>query len=121
LPEDEVLAQIVFGRSMTDLSPLQIARLASVAVELTGGNSPSLVDGLRETTGLDDIDVVQDDDGNAAVKAGKYLSDNVYLGVQSGQETEATINLDITETLKARGAVTSEGESSLGLFFEKDY
>ena len=32
-----------------------------------------------------------------------------------------TINLDITEDLKARGAVGSDGDSSVGVFFEKDY
>ncbi|MEM9574019.1 MAG: translocation/assembly module TamB domain-containing protein, partial [Pseudomonadota bacterium] len=76
LPEDEVLAQIIFGKSLSDLSPTQIARLASIAVELTGGNSPGLVDGLRSGLGLDDLDIVEDSDGNAAVKAGKYINDN---------------------------------------------
>lgn len=121
LPEDEVLAQIIFGRNLTDLSPAQVVRLASIASELTGGNSPSLIDTLRAGTGLDDVDVVQDDDGNAAVKAGKYISDNVYLGVQAGKETEATINLDITDSLTATGSVDTEGNSKLGIFFEKDY
>lgn len=121
LPEDEVLAQIIFGKSLTDLSPTQIARLASIAIELTGGNSPGLVDGLRGGLGLDDLDIVEDSDGNAAVKAGKYINDNVYLGVQTGQETEATINLDITDSLTARGSVDSNGDTALGIFFERDY
>ena len=121
LPEDEVLALIIFGKSLTELSPTQIARLASIAVELTGGNSPGLVDGLRGGLGLDDLDIVQDSDGNAAVKAGKYINDNVYLGVQAGQETEATINLDITESLTARGSVDTNGDTALGIFFERDY
>ena len=43
LPQDEVLAKIIFGRSLGDLSPVQIVRLASIAAELTGGNSPGLV------------------------------------------------------------------------------
>lgn len=121
LPEDEVLANIIFGRSLTDLSPLQIARLASVASELTGGSSPSLIDDLRKSTALDDIDLVEDKDGNVAIKAGKYINENVYLGVQASKETEATINLDITDSLTARGSVNSNNESTLGIFFEKDY
>ena len=121
LPQDEVLARIIFGRSVSQLSPTQVARLASVALELTGGRSPGLVDGLRRGLGLDDLDIVEDGDGNAAVRAGKYISDNVYLGVETGRETEATINLDITDSLTARGAVTSDGDTSLGIFFERDY
>lgn len=121
LPEDEVLAQLIFGRSISDLSAVQIAKLASIAAELTGGNSPGLVDGLRRGTGLDDLDVVTDNEGNAAVRAGKYVNDNVYLGVEAGSETKATINLDITDNITARGGVTSEGNSSIGIFLERDY
>ncbi|MEM9732201.1 MAG: translocation/assembly module TamB domain-containing protein [Pseudomonadota bacterium] len=121
LPQDEVLARIIFGRGLGDLSPAQIARLASIAGELTGGKSPGLIDSLRAGTGLDDLDVVQDADGNTAVRAGKYIRDNVYLGVQAGQTSEATINLDVTDNVTVRGAVSSEGNTSLGVFLEKDY
>ncbi|NKB53450.1 MAG: hypothetical protein GKR97_14720 [Rhizobiaceae bacterium] len=122
LPEDEVLAKIIFGRAIEELTPSQIVKLASIAAELTGGSSPGLVDTLRRGTGLDDLDIVQDKQGDTAVKAGKYLSDNVYVGVQAGQNTqEATINLDITNDVTARGTVDSEGGSSLGIFLEKDY
>ena len=121
LPQDEVLSRIIFGRSIGELSPFQVARLASIALELTGGNSPSLIDNLREGTGLDDIDIVSDGSGNTAVRVGKYINDNVYLGVQAGQEAEASINLDITEDLTAKGTVSSDGNTGIGLFFEKDY
>lgn len=122
LPEDEVLAQIIFGRSIDDLSPSQVVKLASIAAELTGGSSPGLVDGLRRGTGLDDLDVVETGNGETAVKAGKYINDNVYLGVQAGRNSqEATINLDITNDIKAKGSVDSGGASSIGIFLEKDY
>ncbi|MEP3134251.1 MAG: translocation/assembly module TamB domain-containing protein [Rhizobiaceae bacterium] len=122
LPEDEVLAQIIFGRAIEELTPSQIIKLASIAAELTGGSSPGLVDSLRRGTGLDDLDIVEGKEGETAVKAGKYLTDNVYVGVQAGQTSqEATINLDITDDVTARGTVDSEGSSSLGIFLEKDY
>ena len=122
LPEDEVLARIIFGRSIDELTPSQIVKLASIAAELTGGNSPGLVDTLRRGTGLDDLDVVQDADGETAVKAGKYLSDNIYLG-HSGPARipRQPVNLDITNDITARGSVTSDGQSSVGVFLEKDY
>lgn len=121
LPQDEVLSEIIFGRGVGELSPIQIARLASIALELTGGNSPGLVGGLRDGLGLDDIDIVSDGNGNTAVRAGKYINENVYLGVEAGQETEATINLDITDDLTAKGSVSSDGNTGIGIFFEKDY
>ncbi len=122
LPEDEVLARLIFNRGINELSPFQIAQLAAAAAELAGGSNTSLLGNLRNATGLDDIDIVTDTEGNAAVRAGRYISDNVYLGVEAGAQgsTKGTINLDITEALKARGAVGTN-DSSLGIFYEKDY
>lgn len=123
LPEDEVLARLIFNRSLSELSALQIAQLAAAAAELAGGANTSLLGSLRGATGLDDLDVVTDSEGNAAVRAGRYIQDNIYLGVEAGAKgsTRGTINLDITEDLKARGSMGSDGESSLGVFYERDY
>jgi len=123
LPEDEVLARLIFNRSLSELSALQIAQLAAAAAELAGGSNTSLLRSLRGATGLDDLDVVTDSEGNAAVRAGRYIQDNIYLGVEAGAQgsTRGTINLDITEDLKARGAMGSDGDSSLGVFYERDY
>lgn len=123
LPEDEVLAQLIFKRSLSELSAFQIAQLAAAAAELAGGANTSLLNNLRQATGLDQLDVVTDSEGNAAVQAGRYIEDNIYLGVEAGAQgtTRGTVNIDITENLTARGAVGSNGDSSLGLFFERDY
>lgn len=121
LPQDEVLARLIFGKGITSLSPLQVARLAAAASELAGGG-PSIMDSVREATGLDDLDIVTDEEGNTAARAGRYISDNAYLGVEagSGGSGKVTIDLDITGDLKARGALGTD-ESTLGIFYEKDY
>ena len=120
LPQDEVLARLIFDRGLDELSPLQIARLAAAAAELAGGG-PSILGNLREATGLDDLDVTTDAQGNAAVRAGRYVSDNIYLGVEAGAGGgRVTVDLDITDDLKAR-ATTGADESTLGVFFEKDF
>lgn len=123
LPEDEVLARLIFNRGINELSPLQIAQLAAAAAELAGGSNTSLLGSLRNATGLDDLDVVTDSKGNAAVRAGRYIQDNIYLGIEAGAggATRGTVNLDITDNLKAKGAVGSDGDSSVGVFYEKDY
>ncbi len=123
LPQDEVLSRLIFGRSITELSALQVAKLAASAAQLAGGSNSSLLDSFRQSTGLDELDVVTDSGGNAAVRAGRYLNDNVYLGVEAGAagSTKGTINIDITDSLKATGSTGSDGNSSIGIFFEKDY
>jgi len=57
------------------------------------------------------------------VRAGRYIRDNIYLGLEADSQgkTKGTINLDIDQNLKFKGAVDSDSDSSLGLFYEKDY
>jgi translocation and assembly module TamB len=124
LPQDEILARLIFQKGISELSPLQIARLASAAAALSGGGGGGILGQLRATTGLDDLDIVVDEQGQAAVAAGRYVSDNVYVGVQQGSTAESsrvTIDLDITKGVKARAGYSAQGESSLGVFFEKEY
>ncbi|WEJ59425.1 translocation/assembly module TamB domain-containing protein [Devosia sp. FJ2-5-3] len=125
LPQDEVLARLIFKRSMGELSPLQLAQLAAAAGELVGagGGGGGLLGGLRGAAGLADLDVVTDAQGNVGVEAGTYLQDNVYLGVTAGAngQSKVTINLDVTEDLTVKGAAGQDGNSSLGVFYERDY
>ncbi len=48
LPQDEVLAQLIFGQSMSKLSALQIARSPMPQASLRAGASTSLFEGLRQ-------------------------------------------------------------------------
>ena len=122
LPQDEVLAQLIFGRDLNSISPLQAVQLAS-AVSTLAGRGGGTLDGVRSNLGLDDFDVTTDEDGNAAVRAGAYLSENVYtdVTVNSQGETEINLNLDIASGITAKGGVDQDGETSIGIFFERDY
>jgi translocation and assembly module TamB len=125
LPEDEVLAQLIFGRSMSKLSPLQIAQLAEAAAQLAGvGGSTSLLQNLRSAIGVDDLDVTTDEKGGTAVSAGKYLNDRTYVTIQKGDKPgsgKAAIDLTIGRGLKLRGEATDAGEAKGGIFYEKEY
>ncbi|SOC07994.1 autotransporter secretion inner membrane protein TamB [Rhodobacter sp. JA431] len=123
LPEEEVLARLLFDKGLTNLSALQAAQLATAVATLAGKGGEGIVSKLRKGFGLDDLDVGTDASGNATVRAGKYISENVYsdVSVDSNGQAEVTLNLDITKQLTARGSVGSDGASALGLFFEKDY
>ncbi len=123
LPEDEVLSRLLFGRSIDDISPLQAAQLASAVATLAGRGGGGIVNNLRETTGLDDLDVTTDAEGNVGLQAGKYISENVYtdVTVDSGGEAEINLNLDVTESITVRGGTSNQGDTSVGVFFERDY
>jgi translocation and assembly module TamB len=78
---------------------------------------------LRRGFGLDDLEISSDAEGNIGLRLGKYISDNVYTDVTIGDTNDAgaAINIDLTPNLTVRGQVKSDGDSSIGLVFEKDY
>lgn len=124
LPQDEILAQLIFRRSMSNLSALQIAQLAAAASELAGGRSTGLLNSLRSKLGVDDLDITTDAEGRAQVSAGKYLNDRTYIELKQDPETngaKAVINLDIGRGLKLRGEAGSGGSAGAGIFYEKEY
>lgn len=123
LPQEEVLSQLLFGRGLDSISPLQAAQLANAIAVLAGRGGDGIISNLRDSAGLDDLDLTTDDEGNIELRAGRYLSENVYTDVSVGENGRSSINLnlDITESLRARGSVGSGGGSSLGVFYERDY
>ncbi|WP_375692135.1 translocation/assembly module TamB domain-containing protein [Pseudooceanicola sp. LIPI14-2-Ac024] len=123
LPEDEVLAQLFFGRDISELSTVQAASLAYSIAVLTGNAEGGVVGSIRDTFGLDDLDITQTEDGGTAIRAGAYISENVYADVEvtsTGQST-VSINLDLTDNVRASGKVNNDGDTSIGLYYERDY
>ncbi len=122
-PEDEILAQIFFGRGISQLSAFQALQLASAVATLAGGSGDTILSRLRKSFGVDDLDVTTDEGGSTALRVGKYLSDNVYTDVTVGDQNSSgvSLNVDLTPNLKARGTLNSDGNSSVGIFFERDY
>ncbi|GKY89553.1 translocation/assembly module TamB domain-containing protein [Sinisalibacter aestuarii] len=123
LPEDEILARLVFGRGLDEISAFQALKLASAIATLSGKGGAGTIGRLREGFGLDDLDVTTDENGELAVRAGTYISDNIYTDVTVGAEGQAEINLNLTLTpnITAKGSVSSDGNTGIGIFFEKDY
>jgi translocation and assembly module TamB len=122
LPQDEVLAQLLFGRSLSSITPLQAIQLASAVATLAGRGGGGFVEGFRDRLGVDSFDITTDNEGNAAVQAGIYLTDQIYAeAIVSNDETEINLNFDVTTDITIRGSVTNIGENAVGIYFERDY
>lgn len=122
LPQDEVMAQLLFGRNLSSITPLQAIQLASAVATLAGRGGGGFVEGFRNTLGVDSFDITTDNQGNAAVQAGIYLTDQIYTeAIVSNSETEINLNFDVSSDVTVRGSVTSEGDTALGIYFERDY
>lgn len=122
LPEDEALAVLLFGRRIETLSPLQAAQLAG-AVATLAGRGDGIVGRLRLGFGLDDLDIASDGQGGTALSAGKYLSENIYTDITIGSDgrSQVNLNLDVAPNVTATGRLGSDGQSGVGLFWQRDY
>ena len=126
LPQEEILAQLLFGRSLSSISAFQAAKLVSAVATLSGragGGSGGLMGRLRDSLGLSDFDVTTTPGGATEVSTGAYLSDKLYSEITADSEGRQQIDLklDLSRSLTVKGRANTTGETGIGLFFEKDY
>ena len=101
LPQDEVLAHLLFGVSVKQLTTLQIAQIG-MAVATLGGVSGGGVNPLmavQKSLGLDRLSVGKTATSGASVEAGRYVSSRVYVGAKQGTagSTQAQVQVDLTK------------------------
>ncbi len=121
-PAEEALAMLLFGNRFSELSPFVIAQMAASLAQLSGAGGDA-TKGLRESTGVDTVDIGATEGGAGRLGAGAYLSDNLYTDftVNTEGDTEVNLNLDVTDSFTVRGTVDGRGETGIGLFFARDY
>ena len=124
LPQDEILARVLFNKSTGGLSIGEAAQLASAAAALASGE-PGMLDKLRTVAGLDRLTLgsSQEEGGLGTVEAGKNISKNVYVGVEQGASaaTSTVVEVNITDNLKLRSTTSAEGSNRFGARWEWDY
>ena len=126
LPSDEILSRLLFGRSVTQVSPLQAVQLAHALDVLAGRRSFDLVDHTRRMLGLDYLEIrdLGAELDEAALRAGKYLAENVYIEVEQGLGPEsgrASLQWEITPNITIQTEVGINAEAGAGIQWRWDY
>ena len=123
LPQDEILARVLFGRSAAQLTAFETAQLAIGLAQLAGGQAAfNPVALLRDATGLDRINFAEVD-GVATVSAGKYLTENVFMQVGTGTEggIAAEVEWQARENLSIVSAAQDTGDTKISVRWKNDY
>ncbi len=127
LPQDEIIAKMLFNKSAAGLSPIEAVQLAAALAELSGGGGGGVMDFARKTLGVDVLRVESDgtgSDASPAVNVGKYVSDGVYVGVKQGITPESSsvgVEVEITPNISVDSNVRQSGASETGVKFKLDY
>ncbi len=135
LPQDEIMAQILFGRSTTQLSPLQLAEIGQSIGSLSGltGSGGGVLDRLRKAMGFDRLGVSSDPNaaaaassplGGSSLEVGRYVAPGVYLGAKQGAtsgSSTAVVEIELTPQIKVQSEIGSDARSKVGVAIEWDY
>lgn len=127
LPQDEIVSRILFGDSITTLSPLQAVQLASSLNTLSsGGGGLSPLGALQSATGIDRLRVLGPDDTvgrGTALAAGQYITKDIYLEVITDARgyTATQLEISLTRALSLLSQAGGSGQSNLSIRYRKDY
>ena len=121
LPQDEILSQVLFGRSASQLSGFEAAQLAAGVASLAGGGGFDVIGNLRELAGLDRLSF----GGQASsltVAGGRYITDDVYLEIIGGGEGGAAVNVEwqVRRNLAVSSRVGGEGDATLSIRWRRN-
>lgn len=130
LPESEILAQVLFGRTSGELGPAELVEIAMALDTLTGGGGGlggGAIGTLRETFGLARLSIGTGEGGEPVVRVGRYLTDRIYVETVQGarpgsSKFRAEVELTDQLALEAEtGDVTQNTGEYIGLRWRYDY
>jgi translocation and assembly module TamB len=125
LPEDEVLSRLLFERDASQITPAQAAQLALALNRLRGGGGLDVLGKLRNLLGVDTLDVSAGAaPGESAVRAGKYLNDDVYIELERGmaeQSGRARVEVEILPNVSIEADTGQDAQSGVGIKWRYDY
>lgn len=127
LPEEEILARLLFGGSVTSLSATDAVQLGGALAALQGGGAGlDPIGELRRSIGLDQLRIVSADPAigrGTGVALGKNLNRRIYIELLTdGQGYSATqVEYRITSWLALLGNVSTIGRDSVLAEISRDY
>lgn len=122
LPQDEIAARILFGQGAGNLTGLQAAQMAAALSSVAGGVDPFA--SVREATGLDQLSLGSNAEGQTVVSGGRYLTEDVYLeleGTGGGAAPTTRIEWFLGRGLTLESELVGDGEGALALSWRIQY
>ena len=117
----------MFNRPANSITPLQAVQLAAAVNRLRGGG-PGVLDRLRTALGVDTLDVGGGDgttsNAGTTVRAGKYLSEGIYVEGETGtaaQSSKARVEVEILPNVSLQAETGADANRGVGVKWQFDY
>jgi translocation and assembly module TamB len=141
--QDQILSQLLFGQSVAQLTPLQLAQIGAALASMggvggAGGFNP--INTVQRKLGLDRLSIggggsggsgattsnqlggANNENNAATIEAGRYISSRVYVGAKQSTAgpTQAQVQVDLTKRLKIQTTLGTGGGSVQGATPQND-
>jgi len=126
LPEEELLARLLFGGSITTLSATDALQLGAAVASLRGGSGVGPINRLRNAIGLDRLRLVAADpalDRGTSVALGKNFGRRFYAEIITDGAGYSASNLEfrVTNWINLLATVSTVGRNSAAVEYRRDY
>jgi translocation and assembly module TamB len=125
LPQDEVMARLLFGRSLTSITPVQALKLARATDAMAGGDTFGFLDRAQQAVRLDQVEVTQSDGGEStALSVGKYVGDGAYVEVEKGigsDDGKVSVEYEVTPKITVETEVGADAAGGVEVKWKWDY
>lgn len=130
LPQDEILARLLFKHGTADLSPLQAVKLGQMLAKFNGSKLPLVdsLDKIQSVLGLEDLDIdTNEEEGktsNPVLRAGRRINDNVKVIVEEDvkqRKTNGKLQVELTPHVSLETGVSNDLQGNVGIFGKWDY
>ncbi len=126
LPQEELLARMLFGGSVADLSATDALQLGAAIASLQGGGGMGPINQLRSAIGLDRLRLLPSDPAlgrGTSVALGKNFGRRFYAEIiTDGAGYNATeVEFRITSWLSLLASINSMGRGGTSLEYSRDY
>lgn len=127
VPRDEILARVLFGQSVSSLTPPQALQLAQAVATMSGaGGSLDFLGATRKLAGLDYLGVKSTGQniGQSTVAAGKYVADGVYVEASqglAGTSGAVSVEVDVTKNITIESKIGLDAKTGVGINWKFDY
>ncbi|MCF8062276.1 MAG: translocation/assembly module TamB, partial [Deltaproteobacteria bacterium] len=126
MPQDEVMARLLFDRSLASITPVQALKLARAMDSLAGGGRLGFLDRAQSAVGLDQVEIVQtgEEGGSTALSLGKYVSEDAYVEVEKGlgaDESKVSVEYEVTPRITVETEVGVDSAGGVEVKWKWDY
>lgn len=124
LPQEEVLARVLFGRNLAEITPVQAFQLARAVTILSGKlEGVPFFSGPSRLPVIDTLDIETGEEG-PVVSVGKYLADNVFVELEQGtaqQTSRARVEFEVTPHISLETSLGANAQGGVGVLWKYDY